>query len=321
MVNIYDHIATPDRTHCEISVASFNASKHVFMEKPVGTNLEEMHRIVTAAKNAGTIFEVGYVLRYSPFYESIKEMIESGEIGRPLFANMLEQYYGGVHFFRGWWKDQKANPIMVQKICHDFDLLYWMFGKPKQIVTFENQMDFKPGGWDSDALSCDTCTNHCAYFAQPNKVRGWSNECVYNSPHTIPDNAQILIQFENGLNCTLGMNFFCAHEQSDRFWHIIGSKAEIKGDLESQTLQLYPRHDESHTQSKALQLSPPIGGHGGGDPIQTKNFLDAVFEGREARAGIESAYWSSILVLGAQLSANESRIVQFKELTEKYPLS
>ncbi|MHA1340186.1 MAG: Gfo/Idh/MocA family protein [Promethearchaeota archaeon] len=313
-------ISTPDYLHHYMAVEAFNAGKHVFLEKPVGINLDQMIDILRAAKRSGKILEVGYVLRYSPFFIEMKKMIDSGFIGRPMFVQALEEYYGAYHFFRGWWR-KKANTggIMVQKICHDCDLFCWLFGKPKRVTAYTSINEFKPGNWDSDAKFCHECKNRCPYYTTP-KGRTYSDECVYNSDHDVADNAQMIVEFENGVNLSMGMLFFNSKAQDDRHWKIIGSKGEISGRLSEQLLRFDPRHDHTLTKSVIYECAKGnLGGHGGGDEVQMIEFLNALYEGREAKAGIESAYWSSILVMGAQISADTGKVVWIDDLIKKYP--
>lgn len=299
-------ISTPDMLHHDMAIDAFDAGKHVFLEKPVGITLNEMIDILQAQKRSRKIMEVGYVLRYAPFFVEMKKMIENGEIGRPLFASALEEYYGAYHFYRGWWKKREnTGGIMVQKICHDMDLHYWMFGKPKKTSAFKSLMEFKPGSWDNKgALRCSECNNHCPYYTKPEGGRTNSDECVFNDSHEIADNCQIIIQFESGLNLSMGMNFFCAREQSDRHWKVVGSKGEISGKLSQGLIRYDERFDSSIdlNETKVYQCNPPgLGGHGGGDSVQMLAFMQGIIEGREAKAGVESAYWSSIMIMGAQL--------------------
>ncbi|MEX2683252.1 MAG: Gfo/Idh/MocA family protein [Candidatus Sigynarchaeota archaeon] len=316
-------IATPDQWHRDIAVHAFNQKKHVFLEKPVGINLDQTIDILKAARRSGKILEVGYVLRYAPFYQGVRSLVHDGEIGTPLTADALEQYYGAFHFYRGWWKSKNNNGgIMVQKICHDMDLWYWIFGKPKKIVAFESLMDFKPGGWDSKAKTCNECKNRCPYYIPPEGVHASktkSNECVYNDPHDITDSCNVLVQFESGMTMSQGMNFFCARTRSDRFLHVVGSKAEISGWL-SQNMVRYDKRHGKDSDVKYLQFSAHgAGGHGGGDDVQIIQFLNGLVEGHEALAGMESAYWSSIMIMGAQMSADQGRVIDVKELVAKYP--
>lgn len=316
-------IATPDQFHHPMAIDAFRKQKHVFLEKPVGINLQQMVDIVSAAKNSGKIMEIGYVLRYSPFFCEMKKMIDSNDLGRILFVNALEEFYGGANvYWRGWWR-KRANigGIMLQKISHDLDLAYWLFGVPKKIIAFENNMEFHPGNWDSVAAKCSECQNHCPYYMQATPFK--QDQCVYNTDKTgadIADNAQVLVQFESGLNFSLGMNFFPAKAQDDRHWRIVGSKAELTGRLSEQNLRFDPRHDLSGNKSVIYETAPPLGmGHGGGDQIQLLEFMTALHEKKEAKAGLASAYWSSIMVMGAQLSADSGQVVSIKDLISKYP--
>jgi predicted dehydrogenase len=318
-------IGTPDQFHHEMALYAFKANKHVYCEKPVGINLQQMVEIVQAAKDSGKILEIGYVLRYAPFFVKIKEILESNQIGRPLSVDVRETYYGGAGvFFRNWWRFKKNNGgIMVQKICHDLDLIYWMFGKPKRIVAFESNMEFKPGNWDSDAAFCTECDNKCPYVKRRNDDLHQLDQCIYNTDKSgadIVDNAKILIQFENDLNLTLTMNFFPSQAQNGREWRIIGSQAELTGKLDEQLIRIDPRHDLSKAQSYYIESAGiDAGGHGGGDDHQVFELLDAISENRESKAGIESAYWSSILVMGAQISADTHQVVEIVDLIRKYP--
>jgi len=314
-------VSTPDYLHHNMAVETLKADKHLFLEKPVGLNLEQMHDIVTHAVKSDKILEIGYVLRYAPFFVKMKELIETGKIGRPLFVQALEEYYGAFHFNRGWWR-KKANTggIMVQKICHDMDLHYWMFGEPEKIVAFDGINEFKPGSWDSDAKYCSECKNHCPYFVTK-QSRTRSDECVFNSDHDVADNAQVLIQFKNGVNLSMGMNFFNSLAQDDRHWRVVGSKAEITGRLAHGIIRYDPRFSGGETGSTYLETNvKALTGHGGGDSVQMIEFINGIFENREAKAGIESAYWSSIMVMGAQISADTEKVVKVPDLTKKYPL-
>ncbi|MHA1819916.1 MAG: Gfo/Idh/MocA family protein [Promethearchaeota archaeon] len=312
-------IATPDFMHHMMAIDAFHAGKHVFLEKPVGINLDQMIDIIKTAKESGKILEVGYVLRYSPFYVELQKILKKEIIGRPMFVQAIEEYYGAYHFNRGWWRKKANNGgIMVQKICHDMDIFTWYFGKPKRVVAFESINEFKPGNWPSDAKYCHECQNHCPYYVTA-KSRTYSDECVYNSDHDVADNAQVLVEFENGVNLSMGMVFFNSIHQSDRTIKIIGSKAEINGSLHEQILTIYPRFQSGGEPYSYECNESSLGGHGGGDEVQMIEFLNAISEGREAKAGLKSAYWSSILVMAAQISANTGRVVMIDDIIKKYP--
>jgi predicted dehydrogenase len=313
-------VSTPDYLHYMHALDAFHAGKHVFCEKPIGVTFDQMIDLLKAAKESGKIMECGYELRYSPFFVKIKELLDNGDIGRPMFVQALEEYYGAYHFNRGWWR-KKCNTggIMTQKICHDMDLFTWMFGKPVRVSAFDKINEFKPGNWESDAKYCKDCKNKCPYFVTE-KSRTYSDECVYNSDHDVADCAQVILEFESGLILSMGMNFFNAHAQDDRHWKVVGSKAEISGRLATQTLQYDPRFDTSKTKSILIECTEGgREGHGGGDERQWIGFLEALSENREAKSGRLAAYWSMITVLSAQLSADTGETVYIDEIIAQYP--
>lgn len=74
-------IATQDRQHVEQAIKALSLGYHVLCEKPVSPSAEECRRLQQAAHQYNRIVAVGHVLRYTPFYSKVKELIDSGKIG------------------------------------------------------------------------------------------------------------------------------------------------------------------------------------------------------------------------------------------------
>ncbi|HID12013.1 MAG TPA: Gfo/Idh/MocA family oxidoreductase [Candidatus Latescibacteria bacterium] len=96
-------IATPHHLHAEMAVASAEAGKHIFLEKPMATTLEDADRIIAAADRAGVVLMVGYVFRYRPAFRRLHDMVADGRYGRPFLAHGLMEVYG-PHFLAPWMK-------------------------------------------------------------------------------------------------------------------------------------------------------------------------------------------------------------------------
>ncbi len=75
-------LATPVPTHAELAIAVANAGKHCFVEKPLATTAADAERAVAAAAQAGTTLMVGHLLEYHPAVTRLKELVDSGELGR-----------------------------------------------------------------------------------------------------------------------------------------------------------------------------------------------------------------------------------------------
>jgi UDP-N-acetylglucosamine 3-dehydrogenase len=68
--------------HTEPAVAALEAGKHVFLEKPIASTVEDCRKIVAAAKRSKGILQVGHICRFNPRYRMAKQAIAAGKIGR-----------------------------------------------------------------------------------------------------------------------------------------------------------------------------------------------------------------------------------------------
>ena len=106
------------------------AGYHLLLEKPISPDSEECLRIQEAADARGLLVMVCHVLRYTEFFTRIKDIIDSGELGRIQTIEYAE-YMGNFHmahsFVRGKWnRTDTSSPIILQKSCHDMDILTWL---------------------------------------------------------------------------------------------------------------------------------------------------------------------------------------------------
>ena len=85
-----------------------------------------------AKKYNDKIISVGHVLRYSPFFNNIKALIDDGRIGKLVsiqHAENIGYYHMGHSFVRGNWRNSiETSPIMLAKSCHDMDILLYLTG-------------------------------------------------------------------------------------------------------------------------------------------------------------------------------------------------
>ena len=79
-------IATPSHTHRTLALAAMERGKHVLLEKPMATTLEDCKAIVAAARTQGVHLAVGHEFRLSSQWGEIKKIIERGTIGEPQYV-------------------------------------------------------------------------------------------------------------------------------------------------------------------------------------------------------------------------------------------
>lgn len=132
-------IATQDRQHVEQAVNAIKKGYHVLCEKPISPDPEECRRLQKAAHEYQRIVAVGHVLRYTPFYSKIKELIAGGAIGEVVSIQAMEQvtYWHQAHsYVRGnWRRTDETSPMILAKSCHDLDIFVWLLGKQCKKVS------------------------------------------------------------------------------------------------------------------------------------------------------------------------------------------
>jgi len=98
-------VSTPNFTHAKFAEEILGAGKHLFLEKPCGVTRDECLRVLEVASRSDRILMLGHELRYSPFFQKIKELVDRGEIGKP-------QWFG-LASFEGPFK---KNPVIGYKM-------------------------------------------------------------------------------------------------------------------------------------------------------------------------------------------------------------
>ncbi|MGH9940280.1 MAG: Gfo/Idh/MocA family protein [Blastocatellia bacterium] len=126
------YIATPVYLHAEQTVAAAEAGNHVLCEKPMAMNAVECDRMIAARKANGVKLGVAYYRRFYPVIGRIKEIIASGEIGKPAVAqiNAFERFNPQPGEDRRWLleKSKSGGGPMMDFGCHRIEILINLFG-------------------------------------------------------------------------------------------------------------------------------------------------------------------------------------------------
>lgn len=128
-------VVTPEETHREPVLTAIAHGKHVFVEKPLATDLSACRAMIDAAEAANRILMVGQLVRFETKFAMLKEEIASGRLGnivsmharRNRLKSLLE-LYGRTH------------PV-VENSIHDIDLMLWYTGQPvRKVRGFERRV-------------------------------------------------------------------------------------------------------------------------------------------------------------------------------------
>ena len=167
-------IATQDRDHVDMCIRALELGYDVLLEKPITPVKEDLYRLLDAQKKYGGKVVVCHVLRYAPAFVKIKEIVNSGKIGKLVCIDWIEQvaYWHQAHsFVRGnWHKEADTSPMILAKCCHDLDLLqYYVESKCDTVYSVGDVAFFKKENQPEGASDrCQTCKykDECVYSAE-----------------------------------------------------------------------------------------------------------------------------------------------------------
>ncbi|WP_422659828.1 Gfo/Idh/MocA family protein [Paenibacillus sp. EC2-1] len=340
-------ICTMDRMHLGPTIAALKAGYHVLLEKPMSPDPLECIEMERTAREHNRLLTICHVLRYTEFWSNVKKIIETGQIGEVVSVQLnenVEFMHMSHSFVRGNWKNkEQSSPMILQKSCHDMDILSWIIDKPcLRVSSYGSLMHFNesnaPLGAPERCLDGCPAENDCPFHAGRyylGEGKGWARKftedhtnegiisalettdygkCVYRSDNNVVDHQVVNMEFEGGATATFSMCGF-TREQT-RIVQIMGTKGEIRGNMDDNSISLFnflTKHES------ILRLSEPVGGHGGGDAKIVRSFLNEVRSYGEGVASLSSASVSLRSHLMA-FAAEESRMHKGKsiELDEFY---
>jgi predicted dehydrogenase len=137
-------VCTNDEAHVEPALACLAAGKHVLLEKPIATTIDDADLIIDAADRAGVSLLVGHIVRFDPRYALVKQRADAGELGElaAVFARRLN-HVGSQDVLHG-----RVSVLSFLGV-HDFDYLLWLSGsRPVRVHTESVAKVHRAAGYD-----------------------------------------------------------------------------------------------------------------------------------------------------------------------------
>jgi UDP-N-acetylglucosamine 3-dehydrogenase len=118
-------VCIPTAFHAEVGIAAIEQGAHVLIEKPLALTLEQADAVIGAAEKQGVLLAVGFMLRYSPAVQQVKQWIEQGKFGSKIL-HTAEHMLSTRPKIVMHAKNINGGPI-VDYWCHHFDLWGYFF--------------------------------------------------------------------------------------------------------------------------------------------------------------------------------------------------
>lgn len=338
-------VCTQDRQHVPHAVAALKKGYDVMMEKPISPKLEDLQEITKVARENGRRVVVCHVLRYTPFFQTIKKTIDSGVLGEVVSIQALEnvRYWHQAHsFVRGnWRREEDTSPMILAKCCHDLDYLVWLCSKKcERVSSYGSLMYFKKSNApEGAALRCTQgckAKESCPYDAEKiyltNKDTGilcgnveWPIDVLAENPteekirHAIEtgpygrcvfhcDNDVVdhqIVNMQMEGGASLSLTMSAFTSIGGRTIKVMGTLGDLWGDMHENRIRIGIFGKEPQIIDLGKE-EKDFAGHGGGDRLLMEQFVD-LMQGKEPDGTITTLETSVESHLVA-LAAEKSRL-------------
>ena len=330
-------ISTPDNLHFGPCMKALAMGYDILLEKPIAPTEKECRKILALAKQTNRVVAVCHVLRYSPYFIKLRELMQNGSIGELISIQHMEpiQHIHMSHsYVRGNWHNSKeTTPIILAKSCHDLDILRWLVGSScDKISAFGDLKWFKKE--NSPVGATPRCTDGCAvekecpysalkiYYRDRQRTYVFDlpedttkqaevildklkttnyGRCVYQMDNDQPDHYTTNLQFSNGVTAAFNMEAFTSYE--GRRTRVMGSLGDIVGDMSEFTYTNF-------LTCKKTDWKLTSDAHGGGDWNLVSDWVQAVSKQDSAllSSSIDVSVESHIIGFTAEKSRLQGKI-------------
>jgi len=149
------YISTTNELHLAQALAAAAAGKHVLCEKPLALSVAEARQMVDACKAAGVVVATNHHLRNAATHRKIRELVEQGAIGKPLFARVFHAVFLPPHL-QGWRLDmpQAGGGVILDITVHDADTLRFVLNaEPVDVVGISQSAAMAKEGLEDGVMA------------------------------------------------------------------------------------------------------------------------------------------------------------------------
>ena len=149
------YISTTNELHRDQVLAAAAAGKHVLCEKPLALTVEDARQMAEACAAAGVVMATNHHLRNAATHRRIRQAVQEGAIGKPLFARVFHAVYLPPHL-QGWRIDRPAagGGVTLDITVHDADTLRFILGaEPVEAVALSQSASLARGGLEDGVMA------------------------------------------------------------------------------------------------------------------------------------------------------------------------
>ena len=287
---------------------------NIFCEKPIITSIKQYYKI----KKMGLIsndklFLTGFVLRYSPFFKKIKQLLHLIGPIKTVMACDVQNYSHGSHIFKCWrrYKEYSGGHV-VEKTIHIIDLLNWYLEScPKEVFAFGGN-DF----WNKENTKYRDMLKQ-----KDNKIFDYFYDYEKVDPFEIDknneDNIVCNIKYNNDVKVSLTLVTFAPNSKRTFTFYGMKGVLEASWDLKIPKIKLIRDNiGIKINKSKPCKIEKFVFNntscHGGGDDIMISELTKSIKNNSDMKVSITEAFKSNntcIAIMKSMESGKKEKVI------------
>lgn len=276
---------------------------HVFIEKPIVRTEEESFEAARLIRERGQgRVLVGLVARSAPIVRTAFERLDADVIGDIISIDATEHLppAHGAYLARNWRRRVEwGGSYMLDKVCHDFDILGRMVGaRPVRVASFGGRRIFNP---EAAQQSRDQGP------AILQRLSGWNAAPdISGADMDVTDHQVAIVEYANGVRLSFHSNTSAA--APERRWNLVGRTGTLTIDLVQNTLVVTPLAARG-TVEQLRWRGPQGDSHGGADQAMARDLVAALDGERAFPVSVTDSLVAGLTVMAIDRALSEERIV------------
>jgi len=293
-------VTSPNHTHAAVLADALATDKHVLIEKPLCTTVDDCKRVVEAAARRDALTWMGQQYRYMPTPAAILDLIDTGVCGTTRMVSIREHRNPFLHKVGDWNRfSRNTGGTLVEKCCHFFNLMHLVAGAHATRVMAS-------GGQDVNHLD--------EYYEIDGRLER----------SDILDNAFVIVEFANGVRGALDLCMFAEGGRYEQELTITGDAAKLESTVPGDTVWVGERSKAAgHTHHMGMgvrEVAAPMDPrvpypefHAGASYMEHLFLAEAIRAGEPAAVTVEEGMWAVAIGAAAHRSIDERRPVELSE--------
>jgi predicted dehydrogenase len=293
-------ITSPNHTHATVLADALATDKHVLIEKPLCTTVDECKRVVDLGADRDAITWMGQQYRYMPTPAAMLEQLATGVCGTLHMVSIREHRNPFLKKVGDWNRfTRNTGGTLVEKCCHFFNMMHLMAdADPVRVMA--------SGGQDVNHLD------------EEYEIDGRMERS------DILDNAFVIVEFANGVRGALDLCMFAEGGRFEQEITVTGDLAKLEGTVPGDRIWVGERAKAAgHTHHMGMgvyEVPAPMDPrvpypefHEGASYIEHLRLADAIRRGEPAAVTLEEGMWAVAIGAAAHRSIDERRPVDLVE--------